>query len=167
MPLQRAFRGLQNFVGQYTGGQLEFEFGNVITPTLDLDDWIKPKSIAFVADLTLAFDGFIEIEVPINRFWRLNWASCGNFPSAAFNCNLLIALVRDLGGVGRFITMQPRNPITTAEFDCIAGRFGGYGLDLKGLNAEPGDRIRLKVQDQSAAGTNNIQLYLTFQEIDI
>jgi len=41
--LQRQFRGLQKFLGRYEAGQMPLELGGIVSPTIDIQEWVQPE----------------------------------------------------------------------------------------------------------------------------
>lgn len=84
MPLQRTFRGLQDHVGQYQGGSLNFELAGVVSPVLSVEQFVNPYEILTnSATLTAVGQAGIIPAVPDGEFWRVRYLGLNSDAASA------------------------------------------------------------------------------------
>lgn len=168
--VQKAVPGLAKFLGVESQGVLNMETSNMIQPVIEADDYLGPNKFQQLQDAAVAQNGTIEITVPDKKFWRLKWVSMKCDTPAGVWTNGIINVVPLESGIS--YQLNPPFLAWAAGGGNLRHMFGdsqasGYGVDVKGVNARPGDKIQAQLVNGSGAGNNTVTLFVQYQELDL
>lgn len=171
MPLiQKPVPGLAKFLGVETQGLLRLNATTDVVPVLEVEDYLSPNPWLLKTFSLAAVGNRESVTVPNGEFWRLKWLSIelnsvvGNLASVDAN------MEKTFSGSTYNIPLTPRigQYINNVQVYDMATGAAGYAIDLKGLNAEAGTSVgvRLRALAGVAAAVTG-HFYLQYQKLDI
>ena len=162
MPLQKQFRGIHSWAGDYDLGQHTFFLGNTVTPVFDVNDFIEPPRLALPAAYPLSassagamLDAF---ETPENEVRYLYWIGIN---SDAVNvttydvCPCIQLEDSSIVGIGEV------ESYTSSEFICRGWVFP------KPVYVPPGADVGVLNVRLTAAGQPNLTVRASYQAFQV
>lgn len=176
MPLfrkvQKPVPGLAKFIGAESQGVLSMESDNLIRPVLEMDDYLGPNGYSQLDDAAVPQNGSIQITVPDKKFWRLKWISVTVDTPAGVYSNAIINLIPLESGLSMQLSPAIGGIYNIPAASTQYAMFGdsnasGFGVNVRGVNARPGDILEAQLVNTSGAGNNRVRLFVQYQELDL
>lgn len=165
--LQKPFRGLSGFLGLFRGGNVGMDFNRQIQPVLEMDDWLGPNDW-IIQTFNLAADGNrASTTIPDDEFWRLKWGSVYIDPLMVINSDIKLNKEVTAGGTTFNVPLSPMMSKGSSSYINLAAEEGGYGVDLRPHNGQPGEKIGVQRTRSSAAGGITGFYFYQFQRIKV
>jgi len=152
--LQKPLRGYSDFIGRYTGGNVNLEDSTVLVPVLEMADFLNERrNQAFQVNFT-AGGQYASVVVPDGERWRIHYAGSTSNAGAGQRVYLSTCFVKNFGGAAFFGYLDPRGVYATLALggtDPAAGFGTGSGSTRPDLILDGGDEVGL-ILDAVVAG---------------
>lgn len=131
--LQKPLRGYADFIGRYTGGQVNLSDSTVLAPVIQMDDFLNErKNIAFDFNFT-SQDQVAGVSVPEGKQWLVHFVSVYHSANAGEQTRLELHWRRVFGGAIRYYPLGTNVLATnlTQFYQQGAGQTAGYCVEPK------------------------------------
>lgn len=165
--IQKAIPGLAKFLGATSQGVLKMDSDNLVRPVLEMDDYLGPNGWSLVTSVKTVVGQDVQITTPDKKFRRAKWASISVDDTLTGGWTQVgLYIYKQNGGV-IFPMCLKQEPLLTIGGVPLVNRKHGFGLNLSGLNIEPGDSIAARVDALTGAGNRGVDLFVQYQELDL
>jgi hypothetical protein len=167
--LQRRLNGYSDYIGRYTGGNVNLQDSNVLVPTISMEDFINERKVlAFDTSFT-AVDQVAGITVPEGKQWRVKFASV--YLSAQPNQQILYELHwrRVFGGATRYYPLDSFVVFHSAAgsaYENAGGRTKGHSAQLD-IIVPAGDGIGVSVSEINGSGNFSTRFVCQVSEYNL
>lgn len=153
--LQKPLRGYADFIGRYTGGNVNLEDSTVLLPVLEMAEFLNERrNQAFQVNFT-AIGQYSSLVVPDGERWRIHYAGSTSNAGAGQRIFLSTCFVKNFGGAAFFGYLDPRGAyaaIAAGTTDCNTGASTGSGATRPDLILDGGDEVGLILDNIVAGG---------------
>lgn len=151
MALQKAFRGLQQFIGLYNEGQYRLTPTETLQPTVDVqdyaEDWITARATG-----TVSPGGSVAVVVPEGEKWRVKFAGVHCPNGVGESC--LLSIEYEPKVLGQSWSMTRNDDLIISPI-APTGELVGVGTFTQNMILEPGDFVRGRLL-AIGGGTNRL-----------
>jgi hypothetical protein len=168
--LQRRLNGYSDYIGRYTGGNVNLQDSNVLVPTISMEDFINERKVlAFDTSFT-AVDQVAGITVPEGKQWRVHFAS--TYLSAQGGQQILYELHwrRVFGGATRYYPIDQLSIIQSPGSNNLEtgnGRTKGHASTDLNIIIPAGDGLGVSVSDLAGAGNFSTRFVCQVSEYNL
>lgn len=155
MPLQKEFRGLPDFLGMFQGGGVAAEWGGIVTPTIQIEDFLQPPEwvtgTLAVTNLGDAANVALTPEDTAYRLWHFGFQTTTVVAHTGITMSASITLP-DGTSIG---LLYPNNNQTPGAFPAANRIYSGAAHFPRGIWVPEGSRINFFNEVLTGAGTTN------------